>query len=699
MASTDEPCEQGVLTEAGYPNIYCFELIATPAARGASGTVGLLKKESPFTVTVSVDGVHEYRVQLNLEGLPEPQAFGPYSTYMAWIMTPQLRQVAKLGPVGNGSQITGEVSLNKYIVMISAEESSNVDVREGPLILRARSPSSMMEAHDLAILSPVAVLRGSDDAHMHHDDSGWRMPPMHPQVGLAPGMSRLRPDGDPYAPGPPNDSIPVAKSQRTIDLNDGDEISLSTGLVRAEIAGREMVMYGFNGQFPGPLLKVGQSATITVNFTNNLEWPTAVHWHGLRLKNENDGVPGLTQDPVLPGETFKYELVFPDAGIYWYHPHHREDVQQDLGLYGSIVVDPAHGDFWSTVSTEENILLDDILLDDEGVIPYGRDKANFALMGRFGNTLLVNGTSDYVLDVEQGKIARLYLTNTSNTRVFNLSIPGIVFKVIASDVSKYEEEVWSENIVIAPAERYVLEVQFDAAGSYPILNRVQGIDHLAGIFFQQSDTLGRVIVTGSDRSMARSPFETLRTNADVVEDIEDYRSYFGAPVDKEILLTMEAIDLDPVVSQLMQLDPVFFNPVEWTGTMPMMNWQSTTTHVNWIIKDVATGDENMDIEWSFGTSEVAKIRLKNDRDAFHAMQHPVHLHGQRFLILEQDGVPNENLVWKDTILLPVGSTADILLDLSNPGKWMLHCHIAEHLEAGMRMIFTVDGETRVPNQN
>ncbi len=86
------------------------------------------------------------------------------------------------------------------------------------------------------------------------------------------------------------------------------------------------------------------------------------------------------------------------------------------------------------------------------------------------------------------------------------------------------------------------------------------------------------------------------------------------------------------------------------------------------------------------------MRLINDRRSLHAMQHPIHIHGQRFLILEQDGVENDNLVWKDTILLPVGSTADILLELSNPGRWMIHCHIAEHLEAGMKMVFEVRGE-------
>ncbi len=108
--------------------------------------------------------------------------------------------------------------------------------------------------------------------------------------------------------------------------------------------------------------------------------------------------------------------------------------------------------------------------------------------------------------------------------------------------------------------------------------------------------------------------------------------------------------------------------------------------------DAASGAENTDISWSFRVGDVVKIRLHNDRGAFHAMQHPLHIHGQRFLVLEQNGEPNQNLVWKDTVLLPAGSTTDILLELSNPGRWIVHCHISEHLESGMKFVFDVEGD-------
>jgi FtsP/CotA-like multicopper oxidase with cupredoxin domain len=142
--------------------------------------------------------------------------------------------------------------------------------------------------------------------------------------------------------------------------------------------------------------------------------------------------------------------------------------------------------------------------------------------------------------------------------------------------------------------------------------------------------------------------------------------------------------------QLMQLDAVYFNPVEWGRTMPMMNWVTTGRQVHWILRDIRREVDNMDIAWRFRVGDVVKLRLHNDRDAVHAMQHPVHIHGQRFLVLSVNGVPNENMVWKDTMLLPVGATADVLLELSNPGRWMIHCHIAEHLESGMKMVFEVE---------
>jgi FtsP/CotA-like multicopper oxidase with cupredoxin domain len=400
----------------------------------------------------------------------------------------------------------------------------------------------------------------------------------------------------------------------------------------------------------------------------------------------------------MPGETLRYTIHFPDAGIYWYHPHHREDVQQELGLYGNMLVEPLAADYYSPANREEILMVDDLLLDDANVVPFGTESANYSLMGRFGNTFLVNGEPSYSLDVRRGEVVRFFFTNVSNTRTLNLSFRGraadaVPVKVVATDVGKYEREEFASSIVIAPAERYVVDVLFEDAGEYALVNHVQGVNHRMGVFREEMVEIGSVAVRENrvtdDHADA---FHDLRVNGDVVTDIDRVRAEFDRPVDHEILLTLETEGLQLPIEQSMRYDWVWFNPVEWTGTMPMMNWATSGNEVHWRIREPSTGAVNDEISWRFRVGDVVKIRVHNDRGAFHAMQHPLHIHGQRFLVLEQDGVPNTNLAWKDTVLLPTGSTTDILLELSNAGRWMVHCHIAEHLESGMRFVFDVSEE-------
>jgi hypothetical protein len=224
-----------------------------------------------------------------------------------------------------------------------------------------------------------------------------------------------------------------------------------------------------------------------------------------------------------------------------------------------------------------------------------------------------------------------------------------------------------------------------------LVNRVRAIDHIMARFFDETHELG--VVRVSDRPAVpdhAASFARLRENAGVAADIARFRRHFDRPVDRELLVTLRAGDLPFPLRPLMSLESVYRNPVEWAGTMPEMDWVATGKEVRWTLRDRATGRENMDIDWRFKVGEVVKLRLVNDRGALHAMQHPIHIHGQRFLVLSVNGVPNENLVWKDTVLLPTGFVADVLIDVTNPGKWMLHCHVAEHIETGMRMVFEVN---------
>ena len=677
-------------------DLLCIDLFSTASGRDAVGVIELTRPWSPFGVTVTPQGHHRHQLRSWISGLPDPSTLGPYQAYIAWATPLELDPVIKLGPVSDGENDLGEVSFNKFMVFVTAEASPEVDQRSGPLVLRGRSPSSRMEAHDLMALAPSAEV---GPVETNPADNTWILPPMYEGVPMLPGVMATRPRSSPLLPTNTAD-IPRALPSEVVELPDGGTLDLFAGFVRREIQGRELTMLAFNNQHPGPLIKVKKGVTIFVNFTNETSLPTAVHWHGVRLDNRYDGVPGLTQEAVQPGQTFRYQIYFKDAGIYWYHPHHREDLQQELGLAGNILVTPISTDYYSPVNREEIVMLDDLVLTEDGITPFGLESSNYMLMGRFGNLFITNGELEYSLDTNAGEVVRFHFTNASNTRTFNISFRPrteldanvVPIKVVGSDVGKLEHEVIVESIVLAPAERYIVEVFFDKAGSYELTNHVQGINHRMGVFLEEISILGTITVSESRTAVDHhQAFETLRTNLDVIADIDRYRSHFDRPVDHELVLTLEVDSLPPAIEQSMLYDWVYFNPVEWTGTMPVMNWATTGAEVEWILRDTSTGDENMEVNWTFQVGDVVKIRIHNDRGAFHSMQHPLHIHGQRFLILEQNGVANNNLVWKDTVLLPAGSSTDILLELSNPGRWMVHCHIAEHLESGMKFVIDVEG--------
>ncbi len=337
------------------------------------------------------------------------------------------------------------------------------------------------------------------------------------------------------------------------------------------------------------------------------------------------------------------------------------------------------------------MILDDLLVDYVGLFPYGAARATHSLMGRFGNLLLVNGEPEYMLDVSSGEVVRFFFTNVSNTRTFNLSFDGAPMKLVGADIGRFEREEMVSSVPIGPAQRYIVEVRFDEPGQYRLMNRIQAIDIFRGEFHPRNDTLGVIAVSDAqpDHDHSRA-FESLREHASVIAEINQYRRHFDRPVDFEMVLTTRAGELPSLIVNMMAIDTLYKPPVEFSDVMPMMNYLSSGKNVSWILRDPATGHENMDIGWRLKVGDVVKVRIFNDPRSLHPMQHPMHIHGQRFLVLARDGVPNENLVWKDTVLVPVGSRVDILLEASNPGDWLAHCHISEHVESGMKMVLTVE---------
>jgi FtsP/CotA-like multicopper oxidase with cupredoxin domain len=667
--------------------LHCTELVAPPELSGVSGSLELQPIVGPFGVAVTRDGAPRYGLVARVRGLPAPSSLGAFTTYVAWAYTVTMDSAVNLGVVRNGRISLGEVTREQFRVIITAEPSAKARERSGRIVLRGTSPGARLLAHrDLM----QAVAPGAPMTQGHeHSAAVWPMQPM-PSGGAMtmPGMRHLVPSAEPWLP-PARADVPLAVPRQIVEIRDGDTLRLTAALVKRTIAGRSLVMYGFNGQYPGPLIRATRGATMVVELTNALDQPTTVHWHGVRLDNHFDGVPDVTQAPVPPGGRFLYRVHFRDAGIYWYHPHVREDIQQDLGLYGNILVaESASAPWLPKVDREEVLALDDLLLDDAGLAPYGEASPTNALMGRWGNVFLVNGEPRYSLAVRRGEVVRYYFTNASNARVYNLSFgAGARMKVVASDAGKFEHETWASSVVIAPAERYVVDVRFDSSGNVALTNRVQALDHMYGVYAAVVDTLGVVTVAlGGAPSEAAIEFPNLRRNSDVTAELARYRRYFDRPPDHTLILSLETHDLpQPVALMLNSLNV----PMDWNDGMAMANWVTTGREVRWILRDVATGRENMDVRWEFERGSVVKLRLFNDPTSVHAMDHPIHLHGQRFLILSRNGVPNPNLVWKDTGLIPAGETVDLLVDMSNPGTWLLHCHIAEHMGTGMMLPFVV----------
>jgi FtsP/CotA-like multicopper oxidase with cupredoxin domain len=491
--------------------------------------------------------------------------------------------------------------------------------------------------------------------------------------------------------------LPDAISSQVVELKNGQTYELKAEIVKKKIGTNEIKMLAYNRMIPGPLLKVQKGSTITIKFINNTDVESTLHSHGVRLDNKFDGAPGLTQETVKPGGSFTYTVKFPDTGLFWYHPHVREDYAQELGLYGNYMVAPNTADYLPQVNREVPLVLDDILIKDGKIASFDTGAADNTLMGRFGNTMLINGEPDYILQVKQGEVVRFYITNVANTRIFNFAVSGQNLKAVAGDASKYERDLYSNDIIIGPSERQIVDVFFEKPGTYEIQNKTPN----------KTYTLGKVTV--SEESVGTSykeGFITPRTNMDVISDIDRYRNYFDKKPDKNLILTLQMKhgamggmnsnsgmmgntgSMSGMGGHMMGMgnDP---GAIEWEDDMSMMNAMSNAENVKWIMRDKDTGKENTDIDWKFKKGDVVKISIFNDPNSMHPMQHPIHFHGQRFLVLSIDGVPNDNLVWKDTFIVGKGQTAQILVDMSNPGEWMAHCHIAEHLEANMMMKYSV----------
>lgn len=420
------------------------------------------------------------------------------------------------------------------------------------------------------------------------------------------------------------------------EMSDGGSVvryRLEAGEIDWEIApGRKVRGYGFNGQVPGPVLEAKQGVPLEIEFTNRLPEPTVIHWHGLRIPSPMDGTEDV-QRLIQPGESFTYRFTPPDAGTFWYHPHANETEQLEKGLYGALIVRAADE---LALDGEKILVFDDLRVDDSGhIAKFGGliERHN----GREGNVRLINGTSEPEFAIAEGQVERWRIVNASSARYVRLSLGGVPFQIIGTDGGFIEAPVTAEEVLLPPADRVEL-----AVGPFEREGHVYNIDDLPfyhGTRKKGVERFGTIRIAPRRASTARMP------------------------------------------SRLREIAPLVAGTPSVTRTVELGFKLSLRRGFDFVID----GERHHHDE----PVNVGELQVWDVINAT-MMDHPFHLHGFFFQVLEINGKKPPWRSLEDVINVPPKSTVRIAwYPDDRPGMWMYHCHILEHHAAGMMAHFEV----------
>ena len=412
------------------------------------------------------------------------------------------------------------------------------------------------------------------------------------------------------------------------------ELDLTARLADIQIDGKTVHAWTYDGGIPGPLIKTHVGDRLIVHFKNELDEPTTVHWHGVRVPIEMDGVPEISQPEVKKGESFTYDFVVRDAGLYWYHPHVMSAAQVGFGLYGALLVeDPADG---VNVEDQVTLVLSDIGFDAKGRLePADSGGSAGMVFGREGDYVLVNGRRHPVLRARPGAPQRWRIVNAAKSRFFYLDLDGQPFTVIGADGGIQERPITTDILLITPGERVDVIVNPKGKAGAPL-------------------TLRAMLYNRGYGSV-------------------EYRSV-------EVVLTIEFTKETPIVAKPVTIARSLPVPsiegatkVDVVLTLPPMKDNKSEFQVNgvpfWKAKPYAAklGEKQLWI-------------VKNDSD----WDHPFHLHGFFFQVIDEKGQPVRPLALKDTVNIPMKTTMRLLVSFDErPGQWMFHCHILDHADGGL----------------